>query len=352
MVTVGIDPHKHLHVALALAENGTRLGRPLKIEATTSALVRLLAWARALAQGQPLTFAIEGGPSLARRLADGLLLAGQPVVWVPPRHMATHRALAGPTGAKSDTTDAAAVARAAIATPTLARHRIDEPIRDLRLLVDARAQAVKDRTAVINRLKTHLHLHLDDDPGDLTRPTNTAALGDLLSTSPLSATTRTVLTDMVTHLHTLTQRIGDYEKLIAEQVRPLAPHLLAIRGIGPVRAGVLLAEIGDITRFANAAKLARYSGCAPIPVYSSDQVRHRLHRGGNRRLNHILHQIALTQGLFSPQAATFLHTRRPTKGKRGAYRALKRHLIDIIYHAMTADRATWTHPITQHQTAA
>jgi hypothetical protein len=36
---------------------------------------------------------------------------------------------------------------------------------------------------------------------------------------------------------------------------------------------VLIAEIGDITRFASTAKLARYTGCAPFPVYSSDQER-------------------------------------------------------------------------------
>ncbi|MFJ2203556.1 transposase [Streptomyces violaceusniger] len=39
----------------------------------------------------------------------------------------------------------------------------------------------------------------------------------------------------------------------------------------------MLAEVGDITRFASSAKLARYTGCAPIPVYSSDKERHRLH---------------------------------------------------------------------------
>ncbi|MFJ6676831.1 transposase [Actinosynnema sp. NPDC091369] len=43
------------------------------------------------------------------------------------------------------------------------------------------------------------------------------------------------------------------------------------------------------------AKLARYTGCAPIPVYSADQERFRLHQGGNRRLNSVLYTAAIVQ---------------------------------------------------------
>jgi hypothetical protein len=34
---------------------------------------------------------------------------------------------------------------------------------------------------------------------------------------------------------------------------------------------------------------SRYNGTAPIDVSSGDQVRHRLSRSGNRRINHPLH---------------------------------------------------------------
>lgn len=39
----------------------------------------------------------------------------------------------------------------------------------------------------------------------------------------------------------------------------------------------------------------RYNGTAPIDVSSGDQVRHRLSRSGNRRINHPLHMMAVTQ---------------------------------------------------------
>lgn len=120
MVTVGIDPHKNMHQAVALAQDGTRLGRPLQVGADPRAPHTLLAWVRALAGDQPVLWAIEGGPGLGRAIADALLGADQQVVWVPARAMAAQRRLHGPVGAKSDVIDALAVARAALADPGLA----------------------------------------------------------------------------------------------------------------------------------------------------------------------------------------------------------------------------------------
>jgi hypothetical protein len=65
---------------------------------------------------------------------------------------------------------------------------------------------------------------------------------------------------------------------------------------------------------------------------SAGLVRHRLNRGGNRRLNAILYRIALTQVRHSPAARAYLD-RRVAEGKtrRDAMRALKRHLIRAIW---------------------
>ena len=51
-------------------------------------------------------------------------------------------------------------------------------------------------------------------------------------------------------------------------------------------AGRILAETGDITRFASKDAFASYNGTARIDVSSGDQIRHRLSRAGNRRINH------------------------------------------------------------------
>lgn len=352
MMTVGIDPHKHVHVAVAVDAGGKQIGKPMIVNNDALLIGVLLKWIRSIAGGMPVTWAIEDGRGFARRLADGLLLAGQDVVWVPTRLTAAHRKLHAATGAKSDPVDAAAAAHAAIAAPDLDRHRIDERVRELRVLVDYRADLIKRRTMVINQLKAQLHVWLDHTPGDLARPKGPASLAALLETAHLGAHVRQALADMSTEIADLNQRVRDLDGTIRELVTPLAPALLEITGISHISAAVLIADIGDITRFSSSAKLARYTGCAPIPVYSSGKERHRLHRGGNRRLNSVLYTAAIVQKRCSPDAQALLARHEPTKGSRGARRILQRHLIDVIYRAMTTDQASWKHHITRYEHAA
>ncbi|MGP3966028.1 IS110 family transposase [Nonomuraea sp. 3N208] len=190
MVTVGIDPHKHVHVAVAVGADGRRIGKPFTVKNDALLIIALLGWARTIVDGAPVVWAIEDGRGFARRLADGLLLAGHEVVWVPTRLTAAHRRLHAATGAKSDPVDAAAAARAAIATPELARHRIDEHVRELRVLVDYRADLIKRRTTLINQLKAQLHLWLDHTratcPGPKAR-TRWPACWQLSTWAPTSA---------------------------------------------------------------------------------------------------------------------------------------------------------------------
>lgn len=352
MVTVGIDPHKHVHVAVAIGADGRPIGKPLTVKNGPQLITALLTWIRAISECGSIAWAIEDGHGFARRLADGLLLAGQEVVWVPTRLMAAHRKLHAATGSKSDPVDAAAAAYAAIATPDLDRHRIDERVRELRMVVDHRSDLVKRRTAIINQLKAQLHLWLDHTPGDLQRAKTVSSLTALLTNAQLPPYVRQTLDDMITDIAQLNQRIRDLDHTIADLVAPLAPTLLQITGISHNSAAVLIAEIGDISRFSSSAKLARYTGCAPIPVYSSDHERHRLHRGGNRRLNSVLYTAAIVQKRRSPAARKLLDLHQPAKGIRGARRILQRHLVDVIYRAMQADQVTWTHQITRFQLAA
>ena len=243
-------------------------------------------------------------------------------------------------------------AHAAIATPDLDRHRIDEHVRELRVLVDYRADLIKRRTMVINQLKAQLHVWLDHTPQDLTRAKNLAMVTTLTSTAQLSPHVRRALAGMTAEIAALNRQIRDLDTTIRQLVSPLAPTLLQVTGISYNSAAVLIAEIGDITRFPSSARLARYTGCAPIPVYSAGQERHRLHRGGNRRLNSVLYTTAIVQKRFSPAAQQLLAHHGPAKGTRGARRILQRHLIDVIHRAMTADQATWQHHITRHHNAA
>jgi transposase len=66
------------------------------------------------------------------------------------------------TYGKSDSIDALAVARTALREPNLPRATHEPKLRELKLLVDHREDLVTERTAVISRLRWHLH---ELDPG-------------------------------------------------------------------------------------------------------------------------------------------------------------------------------------------
>ncbi len=113
---------------------------------------------------------------------------------------------------------------------------------------------------------------------------------------------------------------------------PLFSPLTRLRGVNLLTAGALAGILGPGRRFATDAQLAAYAGVAPLEASSAGVVRHRLNRGGNRRLNAILYRVALTQARYSPEARAYLD-RRVAAGKtrREALRALKRFLIRAIW---------------------
>ncbi|WP_218058272.1 IS110 family transposase [Streptomyces sp. Wb2n-11] len=61
MVTVGIDPYKHVHVAVAVDADGRRISRPLTVKNDAALIGVLLKWIRSIADGTPVTWAIEDG---------------------------------------------------------------------------------------------------------------------------------------------------------------------------------------------------------------------------------------------------------------------------------------------------
>src|SRR5687767_9110982 len=74
-------------------------------------------------------------------------------------------------------------------------------------------------------------------------------------------------------------------------VQARGSHLMDLRGIGPAGAARILADVGDVARFPDRNHFASWTGTAPLDA-SGEQIRHRLSRAGNRRLNHVLHMAA------------------------------------------------------------
>jgi transposase len=114
--------------------------------------------------------------------------------------------------------------------------------------------------------------------------------------------------------------------------------LMTLNGVGPSGAARLLGDVGDIARFPTKAHFASWNGTAPIDASSGDQQRHRLSRAGNRRINRVLHIMAIVQLRHDTEGRAYFR-RKVAAGKTSmeAMRALKRRLSDAVYRQMTGD---------------
>lgn len=334
MVVLGTDTHKRSHTVVAVDEAGAEIGS-MTVAATPQGHLRLVKWA---AQWEQRRWAIEDCRTLSRRLESDLLRAGERAVRVPPKLMAGARRSARTRG-KSDPIDALAVARAALREPDLPVARLDGPSREIRLLVDYRESLIKDRTAAQNRLRWRLHElepGYDPPPGSLNRYKTLDHIDQLLGAH--TSMVATLGRREVTRIRELTREANQLERDITHRVTQLVPSLLEIPGCGALSAAKLVGEAADVTRFKSRDAYAMWAGTAPIPVWSANNQRFRLNRGGNRQTNAALHRIAITQLRIHPDAQVFMKRRLETGStKREALRLLKRKLANVVYRTLLTD---------------
>jgi transposase len=336
MVILGIDAHKRTHTVVAIDEVGRQLGAKTTMATTTEAHLELVRWADRF--GAARRWAVEDCRHLSRRLEADVLAAGEQVLRVPPKLMA-HARDAARTYGKSDPIDALAVARAALRERDLPVARLDGPSRELRLLVDHREDLVRERTGHINRLRWHLH-ELDpsfDPPArSLVRFKHLDAVAVRLE--GLDAMVARIARDLTGRIRELTVAVNALEREIVVRVRSLAPRLLSLPGVAGLTAAKIVAEVADVRRFSSKDAFARHNGTAPLPVWSSNRVRHRLSRTGNRQLNAAIHRMAVTQMRIHEGARAYLERRAALGNTRSeALRALKRKLSDVVYRTLLVD---------------
>lgn len=334
MVTVGVDTHKRTHTAVAIDENGMQL-KSKTFAATPDGQVDLVEWTAAWPERR---WAIEDCRHLSRRLEASLLGAGESVVRVPPHVMASNRRPMREQG-KSDPIDALAVARSVLREPNLPVARLDGPQREIRLLVDHREDLVRERVRIQSRLRWHLHeLQLGIEP----RARGLRCMSILddvehgLEGQPglVAELART----LVTRCRQLTVEINQLERRIGHRVAALAPNLLELEGCGFLTAAKIVGEVGGAARFRSRSAFARHNGTAPIPVWTGNQSRFRLSRGGNRQINTALHRIAVTQLQRNGRGRAYVDKRTALGDtKTEAVRALRRKLSDEVFRRMLAD---------------
>ena len=334
MITIGVDAHKRLHVAVALDQSGRELARWQGTNSQSGGTA-LAQWAAGL--GTPRQWGIEGAWNYGRGLAQHLVASGETVYEVNARWTAQSRRTARKPG-KSDRLDARAVALLVVReAPTLPAVAAEDETAVVDLLVTERDGALAEAT----RLRNQIHqLLLQLDPEYRTRLPNRPTKAGLKAIEEYqTASTRALDQERAAAVRRLAKRLclaqeqaDDLERQIERRVAADFSPLTRLCGINFLTAGALAGILGPGRRFATEAQVAAYAGVAPLEASSAGGVRHRLNRGGNRRLNAILYRIALTQARCSPEARAYLD-RRIAEGKtsKEAFRALKRFLVRAIW---------------------
>ena len=137
-VIIGVDTHKHVHVAVAIDTWGIRLG-DRSCAADSDGYQQLITWAKR--HGRVAAFGIEGTGSYGAGLARAVRRAGHQVLEVNRGDRRTRR-IAG----KSDTVDAETAARSVLAGQSTAIPKTaDGAVEMMRHLKVARRTAVKAR---------------------------------------------------------------------------------------------------------------------------------------------------------------------------------------------------------------
>jgi hypothetical protein len=117
-------------------------------------------------------------------------------------------------------------------------------------------------------------------------------------------------------------------------------ELTSIKGVNIVMAAKLLAEIGDINRFASADRLASFAGVAPVCFSSAGKGKEQKSKQGNRTLNGIIYFLAMemvhtARGSGIPRNPVFYeyYLRKISEGKTKmqALTCIMRRLVNIIY---------------------
>ena len=330
-VTGGVDTHAGTHVAAALDPVGGLLG-VREFPATAAGYSRLLGWLGGF--GTVCLVGIEGTGSYGAGLARHITAAGIRVVEVDRADRQDRR-----RQGKSDPLDAVSAARAAQSGRARGAPKgRDGAVEAIRALMVARRSAAGERTRTINQARALVLT----GPGDLrtrfARHTPAALITGLASLRPRPGdvpgyATRIALRELGRRAQFPDGQPGRLDELIVPLVTARAPGLLALYGIGPRTAALLLIAAGDHPgRLRSEAAWAHLCGAAPIPASSGKVTRHRLNPGGDRQANHALWRIVFTR-LGSDPATRAYAGRRTAEGKSKAeiIRCLKRYVAREVY---------------------
>jgi transposase len=338
VITLGVDTHKDIHVAVALDGLGRRLGT-LSVPAIPAGYENLVNWARGFG---PLERAgVEGTGSFGAGLTRFLQEAEGTKVFevIRPKRRDQYRS------GKSDPIDAEAAARSVLAGTAIGQPKdADGEVEMIRTLRITRRSALKARAQAANQIQALLVTAPEGLKSELCE-LSTARLIEKASRlrpgatlSDVEAATKFALRSVARRYQHLSKEISELDERLNRLVSEVAPQLVAVEGIGTDTAASLLIAAGDNPeRLKNEAAFAHLCGAAPIPASSGKTVRHRLNRHGDRDANRALYVIAICRMSRDKRTRAYVERRtKEGKSKKEIIRCLKRYIAREVYRILAS----------------
>lgn len=343
---IGVDSHARTHTYAVIDASTGQLLACEQFPTSPGGLTRAISWvARRTGGDADALWAIEGIGTYGARLAAAVADAGYQIAEAP-RMNARNRHGIG----KSDPLDAAAIAAAVLPLEVskLRRPRTDDGARaGLRILITTREQLTQERTMNVNALTALLRVHALGI--DARKPLTILQIRETsrwrAREEPMAAQiAREEAIRLSKRTLELDEALKSNHARMTELIRatPAAP-LLEETGIGTVIAAVVITAWSHPGRVRNEAAFASLAGVSPIPASSGNTVRHRLNRGGDRRLNRALHTATMVRMSYDPDTRAYVEKRLSEgRGRREIRRCLKRYLARRLYRQLNALHAETT----------
>jgi transposase len=216
-------------------------------------------------------------------------------------------------------------------------------VEAIRALMVAKRSARAGRTQTINQARALILTGPDDLRIRFCDHTPADLVAELASLRPrpgavVGYPTRIALRELARRAQFLGGQLQRLDELIIPLVTARAPGLLALYGVGPDTAALLLVAAGDHPeRLRSEAAWAHLCATAPIPASSGKTARHRLNPGGDRQANHALWRIVITRMSAHPPTRAYV-ARRSKEGlsKKEIIRCLKRYIAREVYPHLRA----------------
>src|ERR1700751_4166745 len=325
-VYVGIDVHrKRSQVAVVTEDGQVQMNR--KVVNGSEPMLRLIG---DLPAGTPVASGAAFGWGWLLRLLEDYGFEAHLVHPLQCKAIASARL-------KNDKVDAAILAQLLRADLLPEAWIAPLEVRQLRALLRHRAGLGRLGTGLRNRIHA-----VAADPGyDRSASYWTGPGRGWLAELDLPAASREIVTDclaVIDGLVPVIERI-DGELHACAKADPRVKQLRTLPGVGEFTALVMLAEIGDISRFPSARKLASWAGLTPTVRGSDLKVRDGHIPGqGSAWLRWVMNQAAQT-AKRSPEFAATYSSIAKRRGKKIATIAIARKLLTRAWHLLSEMQA-------------